>query len=373
MGAIPDPPNTEANVVEGVINKIDGNLLTATKVTLDQNLNDGSAMLPRGNGRFENGTIAIGRGMEAGLTRALKNGANFVETTSALGFAIPYTVRKGDRTVVASGLVREMVGRKFTVTGDLDQAAADDDLNVAGVTMTIRSVDASRQTVMVREQPEIPFVLVDDDMNLAAPPVPKAAMPHPAPDGFLALFNTKYAAAYIEAVVDGGGIMSNNSNQVSFKLNVDVSSSVGLDRMLTVANGLQSDGHRRNHYWIAYILYAYQSSTKPMAPTNRADLDPSSEDPALGATPDFLTLKARGSFVFREETREVEEVTGLPLEQRLVIHEIGHQFGLPDRGVGQGIMGDFVDVPDSAFVFIPEDLAILRGRIMSPGTGPDPK
>jgi hypothetical protein len=204
-------------------------------------------------------------------------------------------------------------------------------------------------------------------------------MPHPTKDEFLPLFNQKYGVAYIEAVVDGGGNIGNNSDAIPFMLNIDVDFTTGgmnVDRQFDAPNALQSHGDRllNNNFWIAYVLYAYQPDRAPTPQNrNRADFDPESEDARGAVTPDFDVLLARGSLVFREVERELELAWQQPIEQRGVVHEVAHQFGVPDRENQPGIMGAGFFGPDSAFVFIPEDIVILRKRIKSPGTGPDPR
>jgi hypothetical protein len=69
--------------------------------------------------------------------------------------------------------------------------------------------------------------------------------------------------------------------------------------------------------------------------------------------------------MFLEEILDEDRQLGTQQEPNAVVHEVGHQFQLPDRGLGGGLMGpDFV-IP--AARFIPDDLDTLRRRVKSPG------
>jgi hypothetical protein len=378
MAAIP----AGVNKVTGQVNSIFplGSPGSGVKrIYVNQNLDDGSALIPDADtsptatgGRYENGTLRIGNlNQPNAMVRltpiqgnGITDGDHFVQFLDTNQFRVPFTIRRSTLTV-AQGMVRDMTGEIFTLTGDLTKVRTGDTLVVGGAGMIISDVSLTLNQVTV-QQVSIGFELVDDD---------EAVMPHPTKDEFLPLFNQKYGVAYIEAVVDGGG--GSNSDAVSFMLNIEIDKDhpEALDQLLNVPNALQSHGNRRKDFWIGYVLYAYQSDKFPAERNdNRADNDPDAEDLLGGITPSLVRLGARGSLVFREELRELQEALGLPVEQRAIIHEIAHQFALQEREVGQGIMGiNSVALPDAAFVFVPEDIAILRCRVMSPGKGIDPE
>jgi hypothetical protein len=376
MAAIP----AGVNKVTGQVNSIFpfGSPGSGVKrIYVDQNLDDGSALIPDADtsptargGRYENGTMRIGNlNQPNAMVRlapiqgnGITDGDHFVQFLDTNEFRVPFTIRRSTLTV-AQGMVRDMTGEIFTLTGDLTKVRTGDTLVVGGAGMTISDVSPPLNQVTV-QQVSIGFELVDDD---------EAVMPHPTKDEFLPLFNQKYGVAYIEAVVDGGGDINHNSSAVPFMLNVEINITpaglTSLDGLIgTLPNALQSDGKRSKNYWVAHVLYAYQSSKVPsQVNAFRADGDPDSEDnPTEGFTAEVSGM-ARGSFIFREETREQEAIHGVPIEHRTVIHEVGHQFGLPERGPSQGIMGD-TRGPDSAFVFTGTDIVRLRSRVESPGS-----
>jgi hypothetical protein len=376
MAAIP----AGVNKVTGQVNSIFplGSPGSGVKrIYVNQNLDDGSALIPDADtsptatgGRYENGTLRIGNlNQPNAMVRltpiqgnGITDGDHFVQFLDTNQFRVPFTIRRSTLTV-AQGMVRDMTGEIFTLTGDLTKVRTGDTLVVGGAGMIISDVSLTLNQVTV-QQVSIGFELVDDD---------EAVMPHPTKDEFLPLFNQKYGVAYIEAVVDGGGDINHNSSAVPFMLNVEINITpaglTSLDGLIgTLPNALQSDGKRSKNYWVAHVLYTYQSSKVPsQVNAFRADGDPDSEDnPTEGFTAEVSGM-ARGSFIFREETREQEAIHGVPIEHRTVIHEVGHQFGLPERGPSQGIMGD-TRGPDSAFVFTGTDIVRLRSRVESPGS-----
>jgi hypothetical protein len=351
---------------------------------VSQDPDDGSAMIAEDDasstvrsGRFENGTIKIGALSQPtqmvslgpiqgnGKTIDGTNVIHFVQMPTTSSFAIPYAIRRGT-TTVTQGTVTDFTGQDFVLSGSLSNVRAQDMLVIGGAAMTISSVSTTFRSVTV-QQVNLDFELVDDD---------QAAMPHPSKTAFLTLFNQKYAAVYIEAVVDGGGRAgnTNDSNAVPVTLNIELENTemraLELDLMLSdLTNGLQSDGDRGPNYWIAYVLYAYQASKVPSDANDfRADGDPNSEAHQQGVTTNPTTLgRRRGSIIFHEEAREVGLARSLPCEQRTLIHEVAHQFGLMDRTVRIGIMGDNCSLPDSDFTFIGIEIYRLRTRVESPG------
>jgi hypothetical protein len=226
-------------------------------------------------------------------------------------------------------------------------------MTVAGVGMTIQSVTGP--TVKVMQLADIPFELLDDDL---------AVMPHLPDTG---LMGDKFALAYIFPVVDGGGNSANNRTDVAFKLNLDHTSTPALDAQLQMSGALESDGNRLDSYWVSYIMTAYQPLPNPA--NGRADNDPDSENQIGGVTSGFRT----GSFLFFETHEDRSRESGWTsnqtqlVEQRVVIHEIGHQFALPDRSGGGGLMGSDIFDVSRDINFIADDLKLLRDRVRSPG------
>jgi hypothetical protein len=363
MGSIPAPPNAETNVVKGTLVSIEGDAAAgvAVKVVVatiapHPNLDDGSARLDNsanlGNGRFENGTITIGSGTGARATGTLRgNGVNYVEKAAANGgITIPCTITKaGLPTLTGQVWKLDRATQTFSVkvSGTVSMLYNNGQITVAGVGMTIQSVTGP--TVKVMQLADIPFELLDDDA---------ATMPH-VPD--ISAMQVKFADAYILPVIDGGGDPSNNKTTVPFKQNITaITASALAAEYENAPGGLESDGSRTDGYWVGYVLTAYQSHPDPTRGiSGRADRDPNVENRLGGAT--VLT----GSIMFLEEIEDEDRQVGTHQEPNAVVHEVGHQFQLPDRGIGGGLMGpDFVN---PAARFIPEDLDTLRRRVKSPG------
>jgi hypothetical protein len=186
--------------------------------------------------------------------------------------------------------------------------------------------------------------------------------------------NSKYNPAYVECVVYGGGDVGNNTMAVPFLLNVNSASGAALRAVWNTANALQSDGNRRNDFWVAYVLMAYQPKAPydPTVATDRADEDPDSES-ALPGVAD--AIGGRGAAVFLEAwfIDQGPVLTIVQDEQLIVVHEIGHEFGLPDRfdpatGVYEpNLMGALYNM---GYVFKDQDLHNIRSQPESPGRRP---
>jgi hypothetical protein len=354
------------NTVLGNVTAISGTTQVAQRVTLDVNLalGDGSARLDSpspGNGRFEHGSIKIGQGAgspgQTETANLIGNGTDFVQ--KAGGVSIPFKITASGLADVTGNII-SLSGTTFGLNvtgGTLTSSYSGGSLNVTGIVMTpITGVNPQAGTVTVQTLANIPVELRDDDV---------AVMPHFADTTRMA---EKYADAFIEPVVDGGGDPTFNRDTVGFKLNMEATATQDLWDALsapTTPGACESDGNRSPNFWIAYVLTAYQSKTAGGI-GGKGDNDPDSEE-ALGGVTDGLD---RGSFLFLEETKDEERELGITLEAATVVHEIGHQFGLTDRGPGGGLMGPTFYLPGA--VFIPVDLCLLRWTTESPGRSQPP-
>jgi hypothetical protein len=158
------------------------------------------------------------------------------------------------------------------------------------------------------------------------------------------------------------GMESNNKQTIPFKLNMTVNTNKEVDDQFDpnlVPGTFESRGSRLNSYWIAYVLVAYQANPDPKKDfERRGDGDPNSENGRAGIT-------ASGSIIFWEGMKDRDRQVGSNRESNLVVHEIGHQFGLPERAPGGGLMS--IDLLNPAARFIPEDANNIRCRFLSPG------
>jgi hypothetical protein len=352
MTAIPAHPHAEANVVMGNVTGIRGNGMMATRVDVDQNLNDGSPMLPDPNpnvtsGRFENGTITIGSGPQARPTPNLRgNGADYVETrTTSAGFIIPFAiVRSG--TALAEGQVVALAGTTFSVrvtAGSLGQARAADSFRLPGVSMTVQSINTQNNTVTVQQLVDIPFELRDDDMATYPFNVNTSLMQY-SDDPNL----NRFAPAYVRPVYDLTG-----SREAPFNRNIVADPPNEARDQLTAGR----DSTSRNDFWTVYIQGAFQEDA-------RRDQDPISEtDLIAGWTPDF---DYRGALIFVEAIRDAVASVGggsalqADIIRITVLHEVGHQFGLGDNT--GGVMNQGVINPTQA-VFTNDHLHQIRTKL----------
>lgn len=352
------PPTGEAdaerNFTNGQVTGLSGAGGLVTEVTVDQDLNDQS---PMPNGRFENGRITIGSA-DSGVGGLTSNTASSVAL--AQGLSLPFTIAGLDDTTQPptwvdgpSGSVAGLNGQTFTLAtaGVLSPQHIGLDFTVAGLPpMIIAGVNDQDKTLTVA-QVLLPFRLVDDDSQ---------TMPSLPDTTYLA---TAFAPAYVHALADppdGGGNPNNNEDTVPFRRNSYDSGLPG---------AAQSDANRRDSFWVAYILGAFQ----PSLLSNRGDNDPNSEM-GLGAacTEIWQTHFWPTAAVFNEDLRDERAEGRVFFDGQIVAHEIGHEFGLDDKGTTRfpvspdwDLMGPGVHRQDARFV--PMDLDFIRRGPASPG------
>jgi hypothetical protein len=363
------------NIVWGKITGIVGNAGTLFAVTANDSgsLSDGSPDLSAGtgNGRFENGSISVGYIPSGGsfvavaaTTTLTGNGTNYFRAPN-LGFvSVPFTIFAASSTTPSAsgtitllttggGTLETLVGSSASLTSGAYEGGT---VSIAGNTFNVdRNSTQSFFTVGIAE---IPFQAHDDDADFLLP------YPLGGPPTEWNEVATIYAPAYIRPVIDGGGNSGNNKRTVPFRQHLPANDVE--DFITTAAGALESHNNRKDDFWVAYVLMAYQSSAKPFqvgtpSPINpaRGDVDPNSEF-ALGGV--ATGLNGKGSVYYVEEERDE---SGLIFEQRVHAHEIAHQFGIDD-GIG-GIMDSVVGNPK----FTPRQIDFLRNRAPSPGkSGP---
>jgi hypothetical protein len=348
------------NIVSANVVSISGSSSVATGLALDVNLRtglnpqDNSQNLsdsPPGNGRFENGWVKIG--VDQVQTTVIDgNGDTFVQRTA--GFNLPSQIVMNGGTL-DSGQVVALAGSLFTVTGNLGtNLYIGGSFRAAGTSFTISTNTANTVTV-TSVSPTIPIVLHDDDDDGILPHLPDTA-----------LMVEKFAPAYILPLIDGGGDLANNKQSVSFTANDDHRSHSALDAEFNKTGAFESESYRSSYYWIAYILTAYQGWV-----TLDYDPDGTNEWGPNGVNGGGTSLR-RGALYFHESTRDYGAQNSLGasqltiLERRLVVHEIGHQFGLEDNTGGiydYSLIYNLSSDPQ----FLPSHLAIMRSKIDSPG------
>ena len=352
------PPTTgaEKNTVDGNITTIAGNGTVAQTATLSVNLKTGlspqdnstNLTAGTGNGRFENGWVKIGSGSgtlgETQTTSLLGNGDDYVRKDG--GIDIPAIVSKTGESDV-DGKVIAWSGTTFTLnvlSGTLTTNYNDGALNVAGVSMTVSSVDTNNNVVTVSATQNIPFVLHDDDDDNILPGSVSVADLQESDNPAV----NKMASVYIRPVSDGGGSLSNNQTNVVFALNTESSS----------VYNWGSRGNNAQRFWVAYYLAAFQDSFEFLV----NDFDPNSEGGTWGSANN--TPLNSGVLIYLESQRDGGLTTDW--RSRVTVHELGHNFGLehgPTISVEvDGIMHKYAPAgtASSNYFWRPADINIIR-------------
>ena len=364
------PPATgaEKNTVDGTLTAITGNGTVAQRAFLSINLNTGltpqdpSANLSgTGNGRFENGWIKIGSGTgtpgETQTIGLLGNGDDYARKDG--GVDIPVLVSKTGQSDI-SGSVIAWSSILFSInvsSGTLTTNYNGGTLNVAGVTTTISSVSTNGgvNTITVTAAPAIPFVLHDDDSDIVLPRSPSVG----------AEACGIFAPAYVYSLASGGGSYTNNSLNVPFIRNVNLAS---IGQVMSSSNALQSSSNRLSRFWCGYAVYAFQFSVIPeqVGPIGTGNPPRGDSDPNTEAMIPGLSATGSGAIFFIEPLREV---AALGSEQRLLVHEVAHQFGVLDSYISGSsppdcVMGNGMYSPGA--IFYPDALSVIRSRVSSP-------
>lgn len=362
MVAVPTT-GAQRNSASGNVTAIAGNGTVAQRVTLSVNLATGlpsgadgspnlSSATPR-NGRFENGTIIIGTGGSAATTaNLLGNGNAFVRKDA--GITIPFVVSKAGQANV-SGNVIALAGTTFTLritAGALVAGHNGGTITVAGVAMGITGVNVGARTVTVGALANIPFVLVDDD-----------AFTLPSnPD--LGGMDTAFNPCYILVVRDGGG-GNHNDQTVPFLLNI--AGNANFVNAYEANRG--SKNNERDQFWVVYVVSAFQPEAYITFAdgTFVGDGDSAFEGLTRGivigeVSNTALARGGNGALIFRECVRD----SGInnALYQRVVAHEVGHQFGMAHS---TSLMSSSVNNGDSADTFEDRHVNLIRCRVKSPG------
>ena len=209
--------------------------------------------------------------------------------------------------------------------------------------------------VTVEREPTIPFVLHDDDDD--------SVLPHTLSVNAEAV--RIFGKAYVFPIKDGAGDIAYNRNDVPFVRNVNRAL---LPTVFSFSQSIQSSRNRLARFWCGYALYAFQPSATPeqigpigIGNPQRGDRDPDSEADLNG-----LRLPNYGTALF---IAPINELGVMSSEQRLLAHEIAHQFGVPDSYINgpsppDCIMGNGLYF--SGAKFYPEAQDIIRSRVNSP-------
>ncbi len=292
-------PDTNDNFAREVKLDID---LTDLPSGTDNSLNLSGGSTAAYHGRFENGEITIGNETTGSL---IGNGIDFVRKEADGGIIMPFEVSHPNQTNASGRVIGYSISTgngngdpegTFTLNtmeGELVAGHAGGTITVAGIPMTIDSIDVGAKTVTVVDPEDIPFKLVDDDDLELLPQLPDVS-------------ELDNALAYAYVVPDYETVKSNQ--EIPFVLN---------NTDFEILQHWDSAGDNQETFWIVYIVQAYQGAVT-------LDRDPDSESRLWGMS----SAISGGAIVYLEVHLEHEGV-GNPArqEQNTVIHEVGHAVG----------------------------------------------
>jgi hypothetical protein len=362
-------PTPTADDAEGRIESITGAGKTVTIVgglaslTVNgvgaANLNDGSV----GNGRFENGLIAsVAKAATAFKIASDNHNLTFTMTDAV---TIPYTITNKNGTVTKMGNITGMsfAGTESTLTVDGLTAGdnfVDGSIQIGDTLYSVKSINAAATTLVTKTKVTVLFDAYDDDLN--ADGTNKAGLAR-FPD--TSLMAPSFNPVDMFPVIDGGGDLANDTKDVPFLANIPADN----DAAVAATFKIGSAANEKNTFWIVYLLAAFQHTTnEDNDPNNEAGTGGIVATPGGGTTlsTTMVVRGAQGTDVYLETDRDrVAAGATAGLEQRVVVHETGHQFGLAHN---TGIMtASLQTIPAGGFVFSNNDQALLRDRIKSPG------
>ena len=323
---------------------------------------------PSGNGRFENGNIDIGPAPPREPFAVEANGDIYVQNTVApIRPSFTLTQPGGGASLVGSvrGFVLDTVFFLNLPPGTVTTAFVGQTFTVAGAGRVVTSVP--QNNVVVVDRRVIPACqLTDDD---------REPMPHDISNAtILALYQPDMERIFGEAFFlpefDGGASAADNQINLPFRLNLVPRTGTTVREQIDM--GFGSGSVRKPDYWIVYVQFNYQPHPFDIiVPTDvRGDADPdfrTTAPPPVGESPlegVGDALPATGSLLFVETLREtaagVQFVWG-----QVMVHEIGHQFSLPNQNPGRGIMS--ADLRLRRVGFNNDDLHTIRSHVAGPG------
>ncbi|MBW1921230.1 MAG: hypothetical protein JRI81_13550 [Deltaproteobacteria bacterium] len=139
----------------------------------------------------------------------------------------------------------------------------------------------------------------------------------------ISLMSSCFEACYIECLDDGGGNPSWKTSDIPFDRNTTCSISTAMNTNSAGEPGRNSAAVEASDWWVVYIQGAFQNGLDN-------DNDPDSESGTFGQVD---SIGGEGCLIWLETILDVvNEHAGGPHytnhEQKVVVHEVGHQFGL---------------------------------------------
>lgn len=347
---------------------------------------DGSPQLDNGaDGRFQNGRIVIGTGVEEAVTIANvkgNGGAPPSQPGCIAGGTPPEYLELQPGTQISCNLSppgsEEATPRNIVAFDWATNLVVIDEplpawppynggqIRIGGHSFRILHVSGLR--IVVEGPLDLPFVLYDDDAE-SHPFAPATGLLETSDNPV----DNPLAQAYVLPRVAMTG-------EAPFQRNIRCSSTSGLMEVLCPSSELDAQleagkniGPSDTGLWNSYVQGAFQGDQKN-------DHDPTIEwvlgdGVFLGMTPSS-TGDIQGSVVYAEAIRDsyAGEPQTIPIAKKVFpVHELGHQFGLDDdeQNESAGIMGSS---PTTHRYFNGDQLDKIRGKdsasLLGPGSEP---
>jgi hypothetical protein len=302
------------NKIDTAFTGIVGSGTALTEINGLSSLDDQSANLdktPPGNGRFEDGALAIGGGpVPITISPVTANGSNRVVFPSMSIAGLPFSAEDNDDfwNGTMSGTITEVVESGIDFVWTLNVTAHNEDpidwpdfvggkLTVGeGAEVDIVAVNGAASQVTTSAL-NIPCRVHDDDDDSLLAKLPDVGA-----------MGAAYREAYVVPVYDVG----DNDMNVPFVLNITATEAANTGTM-----DWDSQTANAADFWVVYLLAAFQHRTTE-------DADPDSETRTFGATPGT----GGGSLIYLEVDQGHEGVSNpVAKEQITVVHESGHAVG----------------------------------------------
>ena len=214
------------------------------------------------NGRFENGTLLIGETCEGDVCvhqtefDNITGNGNFRVVFPKKSMAgLTFNIIDATETSLLSGIITEVLKDETTTltyewfldvssTEDLSEYG-DKMINIGGGDyVSIISINNIDKTIKTNEF-NLPYIIRDDDLQ--------GQLPTPV---ILNDLNETFNPGYLLTVIDGGGNMSNNGENIPFIGNLASS-----EAHINIINPMrESKGNESDNFWIIHISSGFQGS-----------------------------------------------------------------------------------------------------------------
>ncbi|MCP5078410.1 MAG: hypothetical protein GY951_10195 [Psychromonas sp.] len=318
-----------------------------------------------GNGRFEGyrSWVKIGN-----LPKIFKIYENDDQCVFKYTYDIPFTAVSPNNDYIVKGNIKRLEGHNnlFTlnikskiggpVTGSEFIGGV---LEVAGVKMNITDFNLTNGQLVVANSAVIPIKLHDDDDTLL--PQLWSHLGHVQESDIIK--ENRFAAAYLRPRYDY--LKAYSESNVSFISNTQHGA----------VYSWGSQALNKEQFWTVYLLAAFQDSWDGVNRSGRSDMSRDFDGSYESGTWASANNGVEGGVLFYMESLRDGGLLAEPeLLNRLTVHEIGHNFNLPDLyskdasmvGIMNGSLGLGTEVSE-AYYFLPKHLDIIRDQLKPRG------